>query len=282
MVLKKIYFYIGILGLLMVAKGWAQSEKFSVMTYNIRLDIASDGVNRWDNRKTPLLHQINTIHPDVLGVQEALPHQMIELQKGMPDYQKVGVGREENHTGEASGLFIKTSRFIIKDSGTFWLSRTPDKISRGWDAACNRVCSFVRLEDRLNGKQCWVFNTHWDHVGEQARTESLALILAQIALRNPNNEPVILMGDFNTTPEHPRLKLLENDWVNTYTAMNPGSTLGTFNGFQTDKPINNYIDYIWITRQAFIIHSSQILTEKPNHQWLSDHYPVLSVIEIKP
>ena len=251
------------------------------MTYNIRLDIASDGVNRWDNRKTPLLHQINTIHPDVLGVQEALPHQMTELHKGMPGYQKVGVGREENHTGEASGLFIKTSRFIIKDSGTFWLSRTPEKISRGWDAACNRVCSFVRLEDRRNGKQCWVFNTHWDHVGEQARTESLALILTQIAVRNPTNEPVILMGDFNTTPEHPRLKVLENDWVNTFAALNPGSTLGTFNGFHTDTP-NNYIDYIWISRQAFTIHSCEIRTEKPNHQWLSDHYPVLSVVEIKP
>ncbi|WP_159433921.1 endonuclease/exonuclease/phosphatase family protein [Flavobacterium fontis] len=251
------------------------------MTYNIRLDIASDGVNRWDNRKTPLLHQINTIHPDVLGVQEALPHQMTELHKGMPGYQKVGVGREENYTGEASGLFIKTSRFIIKDSGTFWLSRTPEKISRGWDAACNRVCSFVRLEDRRNGKQCWVFNTHWDHVGEQARTESLALILTQIAVRNPTNEPVILMGDFNTTPEHPRLKLLENDWVNTFAALNPGSTLGTFNGFRTDTP-NNYIDYIWISHQDFIIHSSEIRTEKPNHQWLSDHYPVLSVVEIKP
>jgi endonuclease/exonuclease/phosphatase family metal-dependent hydrolase len=278
---KKRNFFIGILGVFMLAKGWAQSERFSVMTYNIRLDIASDGVNRWDNRKTPLLHQINTIHPDVLGVQEALPHQMTELHKGMPGYQKVGVGREENYTGEASGLFIKTSRFIIKDSGTFWLSRTPEKISRGWDAACNRVCSFVRLEDRRNGKQCWVFNTHWDHVGEQARTESLALILAQIAVRNPTNEPVILMGDFNTTPEHPRLKLLENDWVNTFAALNPGSTLGTFNGFRTDTP-NNYIDYIWISRQAFIIHSSEIRTEKPNHQWLSDHYPVLSVVEIKP
>lgn len=278
---KKRNFLIGILGVFMLAKGWAQSEKFSVMTYNIRLDIASDGVNRWDNRKTPLLHQINTIHPDVLGVQEALPHQMIELQKGMPDYQKVGVGRDENHTGEASGLFIKTSRFIIKDSGTFWLSRTPEKISRGWDAACNRVCSFVRLEDRRNGKQCWVFNTHWDHVGEQARTESLALILTQIAVRNPTNEPVILMGDFNTTPEHPRLKVLENDWVNTFAALNPGSTLGTFNGFHTDTP-NNYIDYIWISRQAFTIHSSEIRTEKSNHQWLSDHYPVLSVVEIKP
>ncbi|WP_297517517.1 endonuclease/exonuclease/phosphatase family protein [Flavobacterium sp.] len=278
---KKSNFYVGILALLMLAKGWAQSEKFSVMTYNIRLDVASDGVNRWDNRKIPLLHQINTIHPDVLGVQEALPHQVIELQKGMPDYQKVGVGREENQTGEASCVFIKTSRFMIKDSGTFWLSSTPEKISRGWDAACNRVCSFVHLEDRLTGKKCWVFNTHWDHVGEQARTESLVLILAQIAVRNPKNEPVILMGDFNTTPEHPRLKLLKEDWVNSYTAMNPDSKLGTFNGFHTDKPENNYIDYIWVSRQYFKIHSSQILSEKPNHQWLSDHYPVVSIVEIK-
>jgi endonuclease/exonuclease/phosphatase family metal-dependent hydrolase len=278
---KKSNFYVGILALLMLAKGWAQSEKFSVMTYNIRLDVASDGVNRWDNRKIPLLHQINTIHPDVLGVQEALPHQVIELQKGMPNYQKVGIGREENQTGEASCVFIKASRFMIKDSGTFWLSSTPEKISRGWDAACNRVCSFVHLEDRLNGKKCWVFNTHWDHVGEQARTESLVLILAQIAVRNPKNEPVILMGDFNTTPEPPRLKLLEKEWVNTYAALNPKSTSGTFNGFHTNTPVNNCIDYIWVTRQAFIIHSSEIRSEKPNHQWLSDHYPVVSIVEIK-
>ncbi|WP_264511512.1 endonuclease/exonuclease/phosphatase family protein [Flavobacterium sp. N1719] len=262
--------------------GLAQGTKVKIMTYNIRLDVASDSLNRWDYRKAFLLEQIQTTNPDVLGVQEALPNQVEYLQKGLKKYLKIGVGREENLTGEASCLYIKTERFMVKDSGTFWLSETPEKVSRGWDAACNRVCTFAHLEDRTTGKRCWIFNTHWDHVGEKARTESLKLTLEQIQQLNLQKEPVIYIGDFNSTPDHERWQLLKNEWIDTWHSLHSNNPDGTFNAFDPKRPATAYIDYIWVTRDHFKILESSILVKLKNGRFPSDHFPVVSTLSFLP
>jgi endonuclease/exonuclease/phosphatase family metal-dependent hydrolase len=260
----------------------AQENKIKIMTYNIRLDVASDSLNRWDYRKALLLDQIQGINPDIIGIQEGLPNQVHYLKKGLSKYFKIGLGRDENLTGEASCLYIKIDRFIVKDSGTFWLSETPEKISRGWDAACNRVCTYTHLEDRNTGKRCWIFNTHWDHIGERARDESLRLTLERMKLLNPQNEPMVYMGDFNCTPENKRWESMSAEWIDTFRFKNTNNTMGTFNGFQDKHTATARIDYIWVTRSHFRILDSQIHTEKSNNQWLSDHYPVVSTLVIIP
>ncbi|HNU60249.1 MAG TPA: endonuclease/exonuclease/phosphatase family protein, partial [Aquaticitalea sp.] len=143
--------------------------------------------------------------PDVLGVQEAMPNQMKDMDSLLVDYGFVGVGRDDGKDlGEYSAIFYHKHKLRIVESATFWLSQTPDKVSMGWDAACNRVCTYALFEDKVSNEQFWVFNTHFDHIGVEARKNSTLLILDKIEQITGGNKPVFLMGDFNMEPDNNR------------------------------------------------------------------------------
>jgi len=165
--------------------------------------VASDGENDWAHRRDFLVSQIKFYEPDIFGTQEGLPHQIEFLQKNLPNYDGEGIGREGGGKGESTHIFFKRSKFLQKDSRTFWLSPTPDTVSMGWDAACLRVCTAVLFKEKKTKKRFWVFNTHLDHVGVVARQKSVELILAKIKTLNTQKLPVIFMGHFNATPESP-------------------------------------------------------------------------------
>lgn len=177
------------------------SQKIQVMTYNIRYDNPSDGDQSWSHRKDFLARQIQFYAPDILGIQEALPHQISDLRQALPSYGCIGQEREGNGQGESANIYFKTDRFVVLQYKTFWLSETPEKASLGWDAACKRICTYGLFEDRDSQKKFWVFNTHLDHQGQIARNKSVALILETIRAVNTQELPVILMGDFNTVGE---------------------------------------------------------------------------------
>jgi endonuclease/exonuclease/phosphatase family metal-dependent hydrolase len=171
-----------ILGLLVLLIGTTVSaQSLKVMTYNIRLDIASDGLNDWSHRKEFLIAQLQFYTPDVFGVQEATPNQVTDLTQAFAKYIKVGIGRELEGKGEASCVYFRKDRFDLLQSNTFWLSETPNQVSMGWDAACNRVCTYVLLKDKKSKQFLWVFNTHLDHMGQEARTKGIQLISKTIA-----------------------------------------------------------------------------------------------------
>ncbi|CAF4968406.1 unnamed protein product, partial [Rotaria sp. Silwood1] len=113
---------------------------FRVMTYNIRWDVVEDGQNQWNLRKDRLISLIRYRKPDIFGVQEALPHQMVDLRMAFPAFGWYGVGRDDGkNAGEFSAIFYRSNRFEILDNGTFWLSETPGiPGSIGWDAAKTR------------------------------------------------------------------------------------------------------------------------------------------------
>lgn len=250
------------------------------MTYNIRLDVASDGLNSWSHRKDFFIEEVNAQHPDILGIQEALPNQVADLVTAFPKMQKSGIGREENGTGEASCIFFNLTKYKLVQEGTFWLSETPDKVSRGWDAACNRVCSFVKLTDKQSHKSFWVFNTHLDHVGEVARTQGIQLILSKISELNAAHLPVVLMGDFNTTPDHSRIKNLKTHFKDTFDcseAIKSGPS-ATFNGFSSNKKATERIDYIFVAPQTSIVKQFAILETSRNGFYPSDHFPVIATL----
>ena len=175
---------------------FAQTE-VKVMSYNIRLNVESDGENKWDFRKDRVANLINYYEPDFIGGQEVTHGQLIDLTDRLPNYSFIGVGRDDGkEKGEYSCIFYKKEKYKLLQQSTFWLSPTPDSISKGWDAAIVRVCTYGLFKDIKTKKQFWVFNTHFDHIGKEARLESSKLIVEQIKRLNTKNYPVILSGDF--------------------------------------------------------------------------------------
>jgi endonuclease/exonuclease/phosphatase family metal-dependent hydrolase len=253
------------------------SQNLTLMTYNMRLDIAVDGDQDWSHRKDFFTGQIKFYEPDIFGVQEATPTQVTDLSLLLTEYAHVGVGREGIGKGESSNIFYKKDRFKILRQDTFWLSETPDSISKGWDAAYHRVCTYALFKDLKTKAKFWVFNTHLDHVGEIARTKGIELILSKIKELNSQNLSVFFMGDFNSTPESARiqsLKQLMNDTSDISETKHFGPS-GTFNGFKHDVPVTTLIDYIFISKEsAFKIIKHATLSDSIDLKYPSDHLPV--------
>ncbi|MFN8134893.1 MAG: endonuclease/exonuclease/phosphatase family protein [Bacteroidales bacterium] len=190
-----------ILVVLFVFRPWystAQKAVVDVLTYNIRLATPDDAPNTWDNRRENVFSVIRSVAPDVFGLQEVLSSQLADLEAAFPGYTRIGVGRDDGKAaGEFSPLFFNTKRFSMLSSGTFWLSQTPSVAgSRGWDAACNRVVSWVQLKDKKSSAVFLVFCTHFDHMGETARRNSSKLLLHAVDSL-AGFKPVIVLGDFN-------------------------------------------------------------------------------------
>lgn len=257
-------------------------QSFKMMTYNIRLDIESDGENRWDLRKDFFISQLEFFNPDIFGVQEALPNQVKDIENGLKKYTAIGLGRENGNTGESSSIFYKTEKFQLIEQNTFWLSETPEKVSRGWDAACNRVCTYVLLKDKKSKKTFYVFNTHLDHLGEIARSNSIKLILEKIKLINKSNLPLILMGDFNLTPSDERIKMIKKEMLDSrdISEKEPFGSEGTFNGFNYNKLATERIDYIFLLKNNKLkVSKYAVFNESKNLKFASDHFPVY--VELK-
>lgn len=254
---------------------YAQSLK--VITYNIRLDTDVDGENAWLLRKDYLTSQIQFYEPDILGIQEAKPNQVVDISKMLSQYNQVGIGREGEGKGESSNIFFKKDRFLLKETNTFWLSKTPDIISKGWDAAFNRVCTYALLKDKKSKKHIWVFNTHLDHIGEVAKTKGIELILLKITELNTQNYPVIFMGDFNSEPTSERiiaLKKVMND-TRDISEEKPFGPSGTFNGFKYSEPVTRMIDYVFVSKNnKFKVEKFAVLSDSRNLNYPSDHLPV--------
>ena len=260
------------------------AQELRLMTYNIRLDVASDGENDWTHRKDFFTSQIQFYEPDVFGVQEAMPHQVVDITSALSQYSHVGIGREEDGKGESSNVFYKKERFTVNESNTFWLSETPDKISKGWDAACNRVCTYALFKDLQTKKLFWVFNTHLDHIGEVARTKGIQLILSKIKLLNTKGYPVFFMGDFNSEPSEERIIALKKvmDDSKEISQEKPFGPSGTFNGFMHNETVVKRIDYIFVSKRSGLhVKKYAVLSDSKDLRYPSDHLPVWVEINFK-
>ncbi|MFV0566701.1 MAG: endonuclease/exonuclease/phosphatase family protein [Flavobacteriaceae bacterium] len=260
----------------LIVFGQTHAQELKVMSYNIKLDYPKEGKNSWNNRKPFFVNQLKYYGPDVFGVQEALPNQMKDIDSLMPAYGFVGVGRDNgSDEGEYSAIFYKKEVFDVVQSSTFWLSETPGKVSMGWDAVCNRVCTYVLLKAKTSNKQFWVFNTHFDHIGEKARVNSAVLILQKIKNINTKDYPVVLMGDFNMEETHKSITLIKQDLNDSKLIANlTFGPEGTFNGFKFEEPVTNRIDFIFVSPDIFV-NKYAILSDNWNCQYPSDHLPVL-------
>ena len=275
--MKKLFF-----GLLMASKLFF-SQDLKVMTYNIRLSLESDKENSWNNRKQETMALMSYYHPDYFGVQEAIPQQMIDIKTNLKDYDFVGVGRDDGkNQGEYSAIFYDKSKLDVLKSGTFWLSETPEKPSKGWDAAYNRVCTYAFFKIKKTGKQFLAMNLHFDHVGNVARVNSANLILEKIKKLNPKNVPLTLTGDFNLTDDSEPIKIISKSLDNVFyhSKKTHYGPKGTFTGFDINTIPQDRIDYIFV--KGFEVLSNRTINDRrENLLYPSDHFPVLTEISFK-
>lgn len=260
------------------------AQHIKLMTYNIRLDVSSDGQNSWSNRKDFFTSQIQFYEPDILGLQEVKPNQLVDLNNALTNYNSIGKERDGDGKGESSNIFFKKHKFQLIKQNTFWLSETPDTVSKGWDAAINRVCTYGLFKHKITKKYFWVFNTHLDHIGEQARTKGIQLILSKIEQLNHKKYPVFFMGDFNSEPFETRiqdLKRVMHD-CRDIAQQKPFGPDGSFNNFKFCEPVNKLIDYIFVSKTPELkVLKYAILSDSKNLKYPSDHLPVFVQIQLK-
>jgi endonuclease/exonuclease/phosphatase family metal-dependent hydrolase len=252
--------------------------KAVVMTYNIRLSVQSDGENWWENRKDKVAALMNYYEADFIGMQEVQHGQLEYLLKALPQYGFIGVGRDDGKTaGEYSCIFYNNKKYKPVHQSTFWLSQTPEKVSMGWDAVCNRVCTYGLFENIETKKRVWVFNTHFDHIGVTARMESAKLIIEQIRqLTEKNKYPVVLTGDFNSQPTDAPVQYisqhLDNSRMKSETP--PYGPAATWNGFQFNEVPKGWIDHVLLSKNI-TVQKFAVITDSYEKKYPSDHFPVL-------
>ena len=268
--------------LLITLTTFEDNDIHSVITYNIKYDDNSIGDQSWNVRKEAVFELINSYSPDIFGIQEGLIHQVEFLDSKLHDYKFVGVGREDgNKNGEYCAIFFDYKKYKLLKNSTFWLSEDPYKASVGWDAALERICTYALLENLKSGKKLWVFNTHFDHVGNIAREKSARLLIERIQMLNINQDPVLLMGDFNSLDNSKVINILREKLTDTMRdaeRMHIGP-FGTFNNFLNNQEIIKRIDYIF--NRGFQTISHQHIDKKldsGNH--ISDHLPVFVKVKI--
>ncbi len=259
------------------------SQNMTFMTYNVRYGLADDGENSWKYRKEYLASQINFYNPDIFGTQEGLPFQVEYIDSQLPKHSFIGESRDGDGKGEYSAIFYNQDKFEVIKQHTFWLSITPDKVSKGWDAAYPRICTYGLFKDKMTNQKFWIINTHLDHIGIKAREQSVLMILRRIKEINKRNYPLIFMGDLNAEPNSKPISILKSELKDTkeISIEKPFGPNGTFNAFQFDKPVTKRIDYIFISKNNSIkINKYAVLSDSKDLKYPSDHLPVLVQLTI--
>lgn len=258
----------------------AMAQTIRVATYNIKYDDTRDTVNNWSRRKSEVTGLIKYHQFQLFGTQEGLHHQLEQMKEGLQNFEYVGVARDDGkQKGEYSAFFYDTNIFTLIESGTFWLSKTPDKPSKDWDAALPRICTWGEMQHKASGKKFFVFNAHFDHRGVKAREESAKVIMKKAREIAPDN-PVIVMGDFNfqstAKPYAVITKSMSDSFLNSKTA--PYGPEATFNAFRFNQLPARRIDYIF-TKGGLETLAYATISDSKKMLYPSDHFPV--VVDLK-
>jgi endonuclease/exonuclease/phosphatase family metal-dependent hydrolase len=257
-------------------------EQVRAMSFNIRLDLASDGDNRWERRRDFFVGQIALMRPDILGLQEVLPGQRDDLRRALPDYVILGVPRDDGKTrGEYSNLAVRRDRFRVESSGTFWLSPTPDRPSKGWDAALPRIATWAHLIDRKNGRRVLAVNSHFDHIGPIARLESARQVKRWLVKSRRPGEALLMTGDLNSEPSTAPIAALttgtptlrDSRVVSQAAPLGPD---GSFNEFQALPAKSPRIDYIMVSDDWRVRRHATLAWHGDGGRVASDHFAVVA------
>ncbi len=284
---RLVFFGISFFLIAAVLSCFAENIQLHVMSFNIRYGTANDGENRWQHRKELVCKVLKNHDADVVGLQEALKFQIDAIIARTPAYAMIGVGRDDGDTlGEYSAILYKKDRFIVKESGTFWFSDTPDIVaSKSWGNTITRICTWALFEEKSTGKAFYIYNLHLDHRSQPSREKSVELLAKKISERTVKS-PFIITGDFNAGEENPAVRFLTSGsapkyqalpLVDTFRALHPDAKeVGTFNGFE-GRTTGDKIDYIFVPKGTKVLKAS-IIRDNSDGRYPSDHFPVQTVI----
>ena len=263
--------------------------------------------NGWDQRKVQVCALINHEAFDIFGSQEVRKGQLDDMLAMLPDYDYIGVGRDHgDDRGEFCPVFYRKDKFEKLDGGTFWLSPTPEKPSKGWDAKYNRICSWALLRHKESGKKVCFMNVHFDHRGVQARIESAKLMLDYVK-KNCKGMSVIVSGDYNVTQTSDSYKVLADSKIlkDSYDAAKVRfAPTGTFNGFNPKRYTTHRIDHLFVSKKLKVSRHGvltyhyfrdmkaqeeametaapkEIKGENRDTKCLTDHYVVQAFVTLK-
>lgn len=254
----------------------------TAMTFNLRVNVSSDGSNAWPHRKHLAASIIAEATPDIVGTQEGTTGMLTDLGEALPSYRRIGAGRTgvESDYDEFCAIYYKHDAVTLLEHGQFWLSESPEVPgSISWDSSLPRICTWGLFQSDLNtGHRFYVMNTHFDHMGVVARQQSAKLILEHMNwLREKEQIPVILMGDLNAYPDQPEIELLDQHLNSVYALLSEpvGCTFHDFKGGTEGEPI----DYIFTTSDTQMIET-HVYREQFEGVYPSDHYAVSVTLKL--
>lgn len=288
------------------------AQQLKVGSYNIRYHNEGDSIrgNGWQQRLPYICDILNYEQPEVFGAQEVLVDQLHDLLRLLPDYDYIGIGRDDGkEAGEYEAIFYNRKKVRLLNQGHFWLSENPDRPGLGWDAVCIRICSWGKFKDCVSGKKFFYFNLHMDHVGIVARREAAKLVVQKIR-DIAQGAPVVLTGDFNVDQTNEiytvftESGLLKDCFIAAERKLAPN---GTFNSFDPDLKTESRIDHIFVSPQTkverYAVRTDCYWTVRTDDESLvskkgfdapqeisfqsyerrtpSDHYPVFAKIKLR-
>ena len=275
--MKKFFYSLAIAAFALMSIACNRTSEIKVMSYNIRLSsgtIEADSIYHWQHRKQASLNLMHEENPTVFGLQEACPDQMDYMVENLPEYGYIGVGRDDGkRKGEFMSIFYKKEEVEFIDGGTFWLSETPDQVSKGWDAACFRTCTWALLKKKDTGKKFVYMNTHLDHMGKVAREESIKLIVERAEKLTGGKLPVFITADFNSPTSNAIFKPMQEAMLDARVEAPVTDDRGTLNCWGTTPPgvVIDHVFYRGAEAQKF-----EVLRDKDyGAPYVSDHYPVM-------
>lgn len=251
--------------------------EITICSFNIRGSNMDTGVNAWSNRKKMVIREFSNYQYDIVCMQEPLIDQIQDfLSIGMYDWLGMsGQGTPDNDV--FTPIFYNKKKLNVLDYGTFWLSETPDVVSRGWDGKFPRICTWAKFRDIENCRSFYVFNTHLDHVGEVAKLEGARLICRKIK-EMTTEEAVFITGDMNSTPETPPIHTFLSEFSNSREiATEKSGPAGTAHSYGKLYPPSQ-IDYIFVNEYISVIKAVTI-TKNSDPVYMSDHYPIVITVD---
>ncbi|MFD0961719.1 endonuclease/exonuclease/phosphatase family protein [Paenibacillus chungangensis] len=259
--------------------------ELTVMTFNLRVNTPVDGSNAWPYRSKQAAELIRRVAPLVASTQEGKYDMLRDLDRELSEYSRIGEGRSGYESGdeamdECCCIYYRHDDVVLLKHGQFWLSETPDEAgSVSWDSSLPRFCTWglFQLKEKPD-LQFYLFNTHFDHIGQEARVESAKLLLQKIGeSRQGRKVPAVVTGDFNCYPDNPAIALLKNQLNDAYDILGEpvGRTFHEFAGGIEGEPI----DYIFTSEDMAILETI-VYRDEQDGAYPSDHYPIASRVQL--
>ena len=255
-----------------------KTADITLMSVNVRTWSPTDTFKKsWFYRAKLIDSNIADVKPDIIGFQEVTPVHYKYLTETLRGYDNVIEYRDNSPLHEACPVFYNTSRFELKDKGSFWLSETPEKMSKDWGAACYRVCSYVILAEKDTKKELVVFNTHLDHVSDEARINGINVVLDKI--QQFGGLPSVIMGDFNADEESETYKAATKSFFDAKYKTKKSMRGATYQKWGKRLDDKN-IDYFMISKTGIKVNQYKIIDTTYNGVYPSDHFQIMIKINL--